>query len=63
LQLQTRRITLLSNKIEFFFIIRAGLATIGLISAGVEKGVVFGELIIGVSRNPSLKGQLFYTLY
>ena len=28
--------------------------------AGVGIGVVFGALILGVSRNPSLKGQLFY---
>ena len=35
------------------------LATIGLIGAGVEIGVVFGVLIIGVSKNSSLRGQLF----
>ena len=36
-----------------------GLATTGLIGAGIGIGVVFGALILGVSRNPSLRGQLF----
>jgi F-type H+-transporting ATPase subunit c len=40
-------------------IIGTGLATTGLIGAGVGIGVVFGALIIGVARNPSLRGQLF----
>lgn len=39
--------------------IGAGLATIGLAGAGVGIGVVFGALIIGISRNPSLKEELF----
>lgn len=39
--------------------IGTGLATTGLIGAGVGIGVVFGALILGVARNPSLKGQLF----
>jgi len=38
--------------------IGAGLATIGLIGAGVGIGVVFGALIEGTARNPSLRGQL-----
>nr|YP_010608770.1 ATP9 [Drechslerella dactyloides]WAN89850.1 ATP9 [Drechslerella dactyloides] len=37
-------------------IIGTGLATTGLIGAGVGIGVVFGALILGVARNP---GQLF----
>ncbi|KAL8905693.1 MAG: hypothetical protein Q9171_006569 [Xanthocarpia ochracea] len=36
-----------------------GLATIGLAGAGVGIGTVFGGLITGVARNPSLRGQLF----
>lgn len=40
-------------------IIGAGLATVGLAGAGVGIGVVFGCLVLGVSRNPSLKNQLF----
>ena len=37
----------------------AGLATIGLAGAGVGIGTVFGDLVIGISRNPSLKDELF----
>ena len=37
----------------------AGLATIGLAGAGVGIGTVFGALVSGVSRNPSLKDELF----
>ena len=40
-------------------IIGTGLATTGLIGAGVGIGVVFGALILGVARNPTLRGQLF----
>src|SRR3954467_11110602 len=40
-------------------IIGTGLATTGLIGAGVGIGGVFGALILGVARNPSLRGQLF----
>jgi len=39
--------------------IGAGLATIGLTGAGVGIGTVFGALILGISRNPSLKDELF----
>jgi F-type H+-transporting ATPase subunit c len=39
--------------------IGTGLATIGLAGAGVGIGTVFGALITGVARNPSLRGQLF----
>ena len=38
-------------------IIGTGLATTGLIGAGIGIGVVFGALILGVSRNPSIRGQ------
>lgn len=37
----------------------AGLATIGLAGAGVGIGTVFGALVLGVSRNPSLRDELF----
>lgn len=40
-------------------IIGTGLATTGLIGAGVGIGIVFGALIIGVARNPTLSGRLF----
>jgi F-type H+-transporting ATPase subunit c len=39
--------------------IGAGLATIGLAGAGVGIGTVFGALVVGTSRNPSLKDELF----
>jgi len=39
--------------------IGAGLATIGLAGAGVGIGTVFGAFILGLSRNPSLKDELF----
>ena len=43
--------------------IGAGLATIGLIGAGVGIGVIFAGLITGFSRNPFLEKRLFfYTL-
>ena len=37
----------------------AGLSTIGVAGAGVGIGTVFGALVLGVSRNPSLKDELF----
>jgi F-type H+-transporting ATPase subunit c len=37
----------------------AGLATIGLAGAGVGIGTVFGALVLGISRNPNLKDELF----
>jgi F-type H+-transporting ATPase subunit c len=36
----------------------AGLATIGLAGAGVGIGNVFGSLILGISRNPTLQQDL-----
>ncbi|KAL8720316.1 MAG: hypothetical protein Q9225_002803 [Loekoesia sp. 1 TL-2023] len=39
--------------------IGTGMATIGLAGAGVGIGTVFGSLITGTARNPSLRGQLF----
>ncbi|CCJ32488.1 ATP synthase subunit 9, partial (mitochondrion) [Pneumocystis jirovecii] len=40
-------------------VIGSGLATIGLAGAGIGIGLVFGNLLVATSRNPSLKGQLF----
>lgn len=45
--------------IQAAIIIGTGLATTGLIGARRGIGVVFGALILGVARNPSLRGQLF----
>ncbi len=39
-------------------IIGSGIAATGLIGAGVGIGVVFGQLIAGTARNPSLRAQL-----
>merc|ERR1712142_1004294 len=39
--------------------IGAGAATGGVAGSGAGIGTVFGSLIIGYARNPSLKGQLF----
>lgn len=39
--------------------IGAGLATIGLIGAGVGIGVIFGAFLMAYSRNPQLKDDLF----
>ena len=52
-------INLYSTMIQAAKIIGSGMATTGLIGAGVGIGVVFGALILGVARNPSLRGQLF----
>ena len=39
--------------------IGAGLATFGLAGAGVGIGVVFGSLVSGLARNPTLRKELF----
>ena len=37
----------------------AGLATSGLTGAGLGIGLIFGALIAGPSRNPTIKEDLF----
>ncbi|KAJ3641139.1 hypothetical protein Zmor_027657 [Zophobas morio] len=39
--------------------IGAGAATVGVAGSGVGIGLVFGGLILGYARNPTLKQQLF----
>jgi F-type H+-transporting ATPase subunit c len=39
--------------------IGAGVAAVGLVGAGSGIGTVFGSLILGTSRNPALRSQLF----
>ena len=39
--------------------IGAGMATIGLTGAGIGVGTVFAALILGTSRNPMVKAQLY----
>ena len=36
-----------------------GLATISIAGSGVGIGIVFGALILGFSRNPDAKQQMF----
>ena len=40
-------------------LIGGGVAAVGLAGAGIGLGTIFGSLIIGLSRNPSLKQELF----
>jgi F-type H+-transporting ATPase subunit c len=42
-------------------LIGAGLASIALGGAAIGVGIVFGSLITGTSRNPSLRKELFNT--
>ena len=39
--------------------IGAGLATIGLVGAGIGIGVIFGSFLNALSRNPQLRDELF----
>lgn len=39
-------------------LIGAGMATVGVAGAGVGIGTVFGSLVIGISRNPSIQQEL-----
>jgi len=39
--------------------IGAGAATVGVAGSGAGIGSVFGSLVIGYARNPSLKSQMF----
>jgi len=39
--------------------IAAGLATISILGSGVGIGIVFGSLILSISRNPYLTKELF----
>jgi F-type H+-transporting ATPase subunit c len=45
--------------VEAAKIIGAGAATAGVAGAGAGIGSVFGSMIQGYARNPSLKQQLF----
>lgn len=45
--------------LQMFKMVGAGLATIGLSGSGVGVGVIFGALILSVSRNPELEQRLF----
>jgi len=51
--------TLSEAIIEQGKLIGSGLATIGLVGAGVGVGIVFGSLVSSIARNPSEKDELF----
>lgn len=40
-------------------LIGAGISTIGLAGAAIGAGIIFGSLVSGTARNPSLKSELF----
>ena len=40
-------------------ILGTGISTTGLTGAGIGIGIVFGALILGTARNPSIRAQLF----
>lgn len=42
-----------------FKMIGAGLATIALAGVGIGVGIIFGSLVLAVSRNPSIAKFLF----
>jgi len=46
-------------RLECFKMVGAGLATSSLGGAGVGVGLVFGSLVLGLSRNPTEKELLF----
>ena len=45
--------------VTFGKLLGGGLATISIAGSGLGIGVVFAALILGVSRNPSIKQQVF----
>jgi F-type H+-transporting ATPase subunit c len=49
----------MDTRLECFKLLGAGLATIGMAGAGAGVGVVFGSLLVAVSRNPNVKRELF----
>jgi F-type H+-transporting ATPase subunit c len=43
--------------------IGAGIATVGVLGAGIGIGVIFAAFILAYSRNPQLRDELFrYTI-
>jgi len=46
-------------RLECCKILGAGIATVSLVGAGAGVGVVFGSLLLSVSRNPNVKTELF----
>jgi len=46
-------------RLECFKILGAGVATVSLVGAGAGVGIVFGSLLLAISRNPQIKTELF----
>jgi len=42
------------NNVIFAKLIGAGIATLGLIGAGLGIGIVFAALLLSIARNPSV---------
>jgi len=42
-----------------FKLLGAAIASLGLLGAAIGGGIVFGAYVLGTSRNPSLKNELF----
>jgi F-type H+-transporting ATPase subunit c len=40
-------------------LIASGIASTGVIGAGIGIGVIFGSYLLALSRNPLLKGEMF----
>jgi len=45
--------------VEAARVIGAGVATVGVIGAGIGIGLIFGCFVIAVARNPNLRNMLF----
>lgn len=44
-------------------LIGAGMATVGIIGAGIGIGVLFGALLISISRNPYMEDKFLRYLF
>jgi len=53
----------LDYMLDSFKAVGAGAATIGLTGAGAGVGIVFGSLLIAISRNPNSSNELFKYAY
>jgi len=49
----------MDTRLIYFKLLGSGLATIGLVGAGAGVGIVFGSLLLSVSRNPDQLNNLF----
>jgi len=56
---KTQVITLMTMLLQAAKFVGAGLSTMGLAGAGVGIGMVFASLVLGISRNPSMKDEMF----